>query len=639
MNYKNITKNLIFNILILLSFISIFGSIVYRFYALNSLGIIITLILSFILLIIVLKYIKIENDDEFKYKIFFKFKDIILLIVYLLFFFACFYILIKKKTDGPIVSPWQIIPYYFFIFYIFSLIALATSIILKNTFSLLMIIFHYFLSFSVALIIYKIGYGFDPFIHQATINLIDKFGYVYPKPFYYLGQYSLELIINFITFLPLNIIDRVLVPLMSAIFLPIIIYKTFKNIFQNKTIILLTILLLLMIPFSLFVITTPQNLAFLYLILVIILGIGKFSYLKFILMSSLSLAALSIQPISGIPAVFFTIYYIIDKYNLKFKKIIKLIIFIITSISLPTLFYFFENNNFVLTADFSMLEIFKNINSFIAQLNIPGKSDFILNFIYLYFYNFILLFILLVSTGLLIIFLKKDKKIKNIYFIFFISMLLSYTILTNIPFNYLIDYERNNYNYRILINASLFLIPYLFYGLYNIILKIFEQKNIFKISSIFLFILFIAASLYITYPRFDKYYNSHSYSTSKFDIKAVNWIKNNSKNNDYIVLANQQVSAAALKEFGFAKYYHNDIFYYPIPTGGKLYNFYLKMSEEGKRKYIIEAMKLVGVKEGYFVINSYWWNFRKIIDEAKVSSDGWEKINNGEVYIFKYIIK
>ena len=58
---------------------------------------------------------------------------------------------------------------------------------------------HYLLSFSVAAIVYKIGYGFDPFIHQATMELIDKKGVVTPKPFYYLGEYGLIVIFHKLT--------------------------------------------------------------------------------------------------------------------------------------------------------------------------------------------------------------------------------------------------------------------------------------------------------------------------------------------------------------------------------------------------------------------------------------------------------
>jgi hypothetical protein len=125
------------------------------------------------------------------------------------------------------------------------------------------------------------------------------------------------------------------------------------------------------------------------------------------------------------------------------------------------------------------------------------------------------------------------------------------------------------------------------------------------------------------------------------DISAVNWIeKDAGSENDFIVLANQQTSAAALKEFGFKKYYQdNTYFYYPIPTGGEMYKVFLRMiQEEPERRLMEDIMEKTGVNIGYFAVNKYWWASKKIIDEAKLSADSYHEVNNGEIFIFKYII-
>ena len=61
--------------------------------------------------------------------------------------------------------------------------------------------------------------------------------------------------------------------------------------------------------------------------------------------------------------------------------------------------------------------------------------------------------------------------------------------------------------------------------------------------------------MYLSYPRFDHYHNSRGFSVGRADINAVRWINDHAENDDYIVLANQQVSAAAIREFGFKKYF------------------------------------------------------------------------------------
>jgi hypothetical protein len=150
----------------------------------------------------------------------------------------------------------------------------------------------------------------------------------------------------------------------------------------------------------------------------------------------------------------------------------------------------------------------------------------------------------------------------------------------------------------------------------------------------------LSTSLYLSYPRFDKYHNSRGYSTGINDLKAVEYIEKNSKN-DYIVLANQQVSAAALKNFGFSRYLKNknneEIYFYPIPTGGELYRYYLEMVyEKPTKENMLKAMEFSKVSEAYFVLNKYWWAFPKILEEAKIEADQFTDINE-EVYIFKYL--
>ncbi len=107
----------------------------------------------------------------------------------------------------------------------------------------------------------------------------------------------------------------------------------------------------------------------------------------------------------------------------------------------------------------------------------------------------------------------------------------------------------------------------------------------------------------------------------------------------YIALANQQVSAAALKAFGFDHYYRTsagELYFYPIPTGSPLYQYYLEMVYKNPgRASMISAMDLAGVEAGYLIVNKYWYQSGRVINEAKLAADKWWTINN-EVYIFKY---
>jgi hypothetical protein len=169
--------------------------------------------------------------------------------------------------------------------------------------------------------------------------------------------------------------------------------------------------------------------------------------------------------------------------------------------------------------------------------------------------------------------------------------------------------------------------------------KLVKAGKIELISAWILISLIITCSLYLSYPRLDAYHNSRGFSVSASDLKAVNFIANQA-NDKYIVLANQQTSVAALAELGFDNYLptpNGEMFIYPIPTGGQLYQYYLEMvNQKPDQKIMRNAMELAGVKESYFVINKYWNFSNRLIAEAKLQATKFWSIDNGNVYIFKY---
>ncbi|MCD4762344.1 hypothetical protein K8R32_05305, partial [bacterium] len=271
----------------------------------------------------------------------------------------------------------------------------------------------------------------------------------------------------------------------------------------------------------------------------------------------------------------------------------------------------------------------------------PQGESIIYNSLYLFGFNLPYIFILLIIFGLIIAFTYREYCRKLYLYLFSaLSLLLSYFLAGNISFKFLIGYERGDYLNRILLTSLLFLMPFIALAFYGFINKLMQKNLIVKIAFLFFAGFLISAGLYFNYPRYDPYFNSHGYSVGTNDITAVSWINNSAKSEDYIVLANQQVSVAALHEFGFKKYFNTvngETFYYPIPTGGALYQHYLDMVyEKPSRETIIKAMELTGVNEAYFVLNSYWWAFPKILAEAKLEADSFKEFNNGKIYVFRY---
>jgi len=647
-------QNLILLLTILTALTTIISAVVYRFYSLNTTGLIISIILIIITFIIL--QLKLYHNHKLKSRDY-NFKNItikkpisnklalFLLVLFLLVFFICLYLLFNAQTSASIISPWEVVPNYFWLFFTLCTGILIYYILKINRFFLVLISLYYFLCFAVALIVYKIGYGFDPFIHQATVDLISKTGEVMPKPFYYLGQYGLITILHKIFFLPVITLDKLLAPVTAALTLPYFTYQFLKKYFTNKKINNLLIISLLILPFSIFILTTPQNLAFLFLIITILFGLRCSSNLDLLLVYLFSLASLAIHPIAGIPALLFsaalTVYHADNK---KLKKYLLILIFILTSLALPLSFYILSYN-----AESNPAQNTGEVITSPIQSHAPNQENFILNSLYLYGFNIKTLLILLMIAGILIA--NKYRQTTKIYFlnlILSLAFLISYYLTSKLDFNFLIAYERSNYTDRILTIIIIFLIPFIITAIYSLLDKILKQNIFIKTTFLIFLTLLITTSFYFSYPRFDRYHNSRGYSVSQNDITAVNWIEDNAQS-DYIVLANQQVSAAALRELGFSKYITpsllnkerglgGEVFIYPIPTSGPLYQFYLDMVYDKPSKATIqEAMDFTGVEEAYFVLNKYWWAFPNILAEAKLEADLFYEIDNGEVYIFKYI--
>ena len=147
-------------------------------------------------------------------------------------------------------------------------------------------------------------------------------------------------------------------------------------------------------------------------------------------------------------------------------------------------------------------------------------------------------------------------------------------------------------------------------------------------------------SFYLSYPQRNTKARFPGLNITQNDFRAVEWIHNQNDKYDYTVLSNQLVSAAALTNYSFAKYFDTpdgEVFYYSVPTGGLQYKQYGKMLYEGqKREYMLDAMNRVGVDTGYFVVNKYWANSDGIIEGAKKSADSWHVIDDDEIWVFIY---
>jgi len=639
------------------------GSAVYKAYALDWAGIAGSLVLAGLLFAGLLLITENNNQPEPKARTDKSEQrmDKILPVfsaAYILLLGLTLYLLFQGRTDASLVSMWKFIPGWVFITYALAGLSLVVIMRRRPEYGLTGLIPYYLLSFSAALIVYELGYGFDPFVHEATLEVIDQAGAVDPKPWYYLGQYSLILVLHKLLAIPIAWLNQALVPILAGLFLPPVLWRTMQSWFPDARANLLTILALLVFPFSFFIVTTPQNLAFLWLVLALLYGLTCRSTRDLVLVYALALAALANQPVAGLPALFFafalTLYHSGIPYRLK--RIFYGINWLAAALSLPAAFVFVESQRTGKgLAGLALPEITKIFS--LSPPRLPSGENSLLGLVYLYGFN---LKFVVVAIGLIGAFLawryRKYCRLFGVYLFMSGALIMAYLVTKLLPFSFIISYERSDYADRILLVAGFLLLPFLLTAFYAFFIRL-RAKDVFVRSALTIFLLtLITASFYLSYPRKDDFHNSHFHSVGQTDLMAVEWI-NNQADNNYIVLANQQVSAAALHKYGFDHYYRSDcsqvdttddavldkcqngeeIFYYPIPTGGALYQYYLSMVYDyPKQATAQEAMRLTGTKQAYLVINDYWWAADRIMEEAKLEADGSKSINNGKIWIFKF---
>lgn len=618
-------------------FISV-SSLVYLVYALNSLGLIISFLVSgFLYYLLRVKQEKTNENLEMKTTpVFWIYASISLIAI-----IATIILTFLKQSDQALISPWILMDPWFWLSLFISSLALIFALSLQATakYKKILLALYYLSIFSIAAIIYKLGYGFDPFIHQAAMAEIDQSGYILPKTPYYLGQYSLIIALHKISGLSIFILNKYFLPVFSAIFLTPIL-ALLQGDRQDKGSGWLATLFLLFLGFSPLILTTPQNFSYLLLLAVVVF---IYKQLGQTLIFSTALATFAVHPLAGIPAIFIaSLFFLLKKYpNLRIIQLIKKPFFIFSGAVLVFCLSLWA------VSGFSSLSLQK-FNLSLLNPVLANTENYLLNISYALINNYFWLILLAV---IIIIFKQKNiwskKRIEDLFkaqtlALIALATLSAYLISRGFSFNNLISYEQGDYAARLPLIALIISLP-LFWELFYYLSKQARRlnKSIQILGAIGL-ALILSITVYASYPRLDHYYNSRGYSTGATDVIAVNTAEQRAQGQNYIVLANQQVSAAALREFGFRDRYLNingkQLYFYPIPTGSQLYPYFLEMVyEKADRSTMIEAMDLAQVKRAYLIINKYWWASDKIIAEAKMSADYWEKINNGEDYLFEYL--
>lgn len=578
----------------------------------------------------------------------FQSKTILLFTVYCILTTAAFFFVWSARTTATSLGPWEELSPAFLVLFFLGATFLFSAVSQFNEWMIrLALIIHTLMATTLALIIYPLGYGFDPFLHHATQEHIVLTGSINPIPLIYSGHYAVMVFTSKITGFPVAFLDSMLVPLLAGIAVPLACYHALKEFLNGSSARRMRVLLLaLAVPYPYIIITTPWSFALVLVALSLCLFLascGRSSRQHLLDCWIFSSAAFFVHPLAGIPALFFaasaTIFPVMRTWQLQLRVWLTGIWLLLGSVLLAGALavYAIINNEFAIFFGLKVVD-------WIAPILPSSRFNILLDPTYLWSS------IVFLSVGVLSIFgafalyrhggWRKDVAI--VVSAAALATLGNAFIMRNfISFSSLISYERDDYSERLIHLALLFLFPLSAYGI-SLLVKQWSESAQRPLTSLFFTLLaggIIAAGLYLSYPRNDAFASYHGTTVSASDIEAVRWIHNDSKGKDYAVLANQVSAAAAIREYGFYRYYptqQGEQFYYSIPASSRLHNYFTKMASRPEARIIEDVRTVVPVSTVYFILHDYEPRFKIIANLASQFAAREQSFNDSAIRVFVY---
>ncbi len=534
-------------------------------------------------------------------------------------------------TIHAIRTPWTILPPS--VFLAFSLIVGALWLLAwskRSSIDAWIIASGFFVSLALmTVLIYPLGFGFDGFLHRESERLLLTTGTLHPKPFYYIGQYVFTTWLARTLALPVEAIDPFLlvglIPLLAAT----LTIKHSRSKGPHAPLLILALVLL--VPLKPWIATTPQSFA--YLIGLSGLLLSVFSSSSLVPPLVFGIWSAMIHPLAGLPLFGGIVLVLWRNHLLRFpsRKLIGSLI-ISAGIALIVPLAFFVHNTH--TGGEMVIRPQTLISSdhlrtlqdpFLPPpLRISIFADWS-SFVDMLFPLLLVLFACLgttrwlVGAGLLTIF-------------------VAWFMREAVTFPFLISYEQQDYASRLILVGQLLLLPAALEGLARVWHHVKRGPAFSLYSFIFVALSWQAGRIYHAFPYHDATHIEHGWNVSAADEEAVRWIDRDSGDKPYTVLANQSVSAAAIAHLGF-KRYAGDVFFYPVPTGGPLYQIFLRATKtDVTQEDIREAARLSESDRVYVVLNDYWWQADDVARTLEHFASATHDVEKGRDRIYRFDI-
>lgn len=573
---------------------------------------------------------------------------------YTLAFIGTFFVLSHARgvaTTLAIRTPWAILPQGTILAFLFIVSSLWLFAWWRRSSTHAWIVSSlFFLTLAlITVLVYPLGFGFDGFLHRESERLLLTTGTLHPKPLYYIGQYALATWLARTLNLSIQMMDTLLlagiIPLLTA---TLALRRSHR---PRQEIGVLILALVLLVPLRPWITATPQSLAYLIglsgLLLASVSSLTARSWPALIL----GVWSVAIHPLAGLPllgGIVLTLWRSTFAYRPMVRFVGSLVATLGIALVVPLAFFLNSHAGTQVTwhlQDIISLDRLRTLKElFISPaLRISFFADWA-NFVEFLAPLLLVLFAVLGS-------IRKKKSASSTESLAetsrpssswltaagLLTILVAWFMQQAATFAFLIDYERQDYTARLILVGQLLLIPAAMQGFATVWQRVQRGPALVLWSFLLLAMAWQSGRIYRAFPYHDATHIEHGWNVSAADKEAVRWIDRDAGNEPYTVLADQSVSAAAISELGFKRYV-GDVFFYPVPTGGPLYQVFLRAtSRDVSMDDLRKAAALGESKRVYVVLNSYWWQANDVANRLSSLMGEGRVFGQGDVRVYRLL--
>lgn len=537
------------------------------------------------------------------------------------------------RTDRAIASPWDVFSARTFLIYGLAFFASFWTVDRVSSWAAsLILLLQGLLATSVSVMVYRLGFGYDPFVHQAAERYLVSHGTMSPPSLLYAGHYGLVVFLSRITSIAPEILDRWMVPLLAPIVL-LFVGRLSLRAWSEKPLRSSSLLTCWLVSFLPLTFTVPHNLTYVLLAVTVLL-VPLFAQMRMLWVGAwIALFALTIHPLLGIPIVALVFSAWLAS---RFPRLGAFVAFALPSVMMITAFFVYIHRvqGTILAWDFGRLmrAVTTVFGAPLVASNVP------LGWAAMYqFFSFWPFVVIALGTYGIVRMTSSKPWIRSVLFgsalsVTTIALLLA--AFVRIP--NILPAEQFEFALRLRYTLPLFFLPGLFY--------LFDRwfpRTIWKRCLMGAGLSFLAVIIwYGSYPQFNPVMQRSAPGLGKNDVDAVLLIERLAERKPYAALTPQMVSAAALTQIGFERELQTATgsrYPYPIPTGGELYQYYLRFWYEADCHSSVKKVFVWTRVPQLFIVIPHAWDPRGVVRRRVDRCTSTREVVNGAMTIFRVL--